>query len=209
MIYYPICFNTENKKTLVVGGGKAALLKLNSLLSTSAEITVISKDFSFDTSELKKEYKNLNFIKENFEINKIKTEYDMAFICTDNAKLNTEIREFFKHKKTIVMLADNKKESDFITSAIIQKENITISVNTQGKSPTAAKLILIEIEKLITEDFTEKINLICQIRELLLKEKEVNSNINIKDIMDSLKLKSNTELIGIINDIKDKRYTGD
>lgn len=209
MIYYPICFNTENKKILVVGGGKAALLKLNSLLSTSAEITVISKDFSFDTSELKKEYKNLNFIKENFEINKIKTEYDMAFICTDNAKLNTEIREFFKHKKTIVMLADNKKESDFITSAIIQKENITISVNTQGKSPTAAKLILIEIEKLITEDFTEKINLICQIRELLLKEKEVNSNINIKDIMDSLKLKSNTELIGIINDIKDKRYTGD
>lgn len=205
MIYYPICFNTENKKILVVGGGKAALLKLKSLLNIVAEITVISKDFSFDTSEFKKEYKNLNFIKENFEINKIKTEYDMAFICTDNEKLNTEIREFFKHKKTIVMLADNKKESDFITSAIIQKENITISVNTQGKSPTASKLILNEIEKLLTEDFTEKINLICKIRELLLKEKEVNSNINIKDIMDSLKLKSNRELMDIINDIKDKR----
>jgi siroheme synthase-like protein len=209
MIYYPICFNTENKKILVVGGGKAALLKINSLLNTSAEITVISKDFSFDTSEFKKEYKNLNFIKDNFEINKIKTEYDMAFICTDNTKLNTEIREFFKHKKTIVMSADNKKESDFITSAIIQKENITISVNTQGKSPTAAKLILNEIEKLLTEDFTEKINLVCKIRELLLKEKEVNSNINIKDIMDSLNLKSNRELMVIINDIKDKRYTGD
>ncbi|MDF2677911.1 MAG: siroheme synthase [Bacillota bacterium] len=209
MIYYPICFNTENKKILVVGGGKAALLKINSLLNTSAEITVISKDFSFDTSEFKKEYKNLNFIKDNFEINKIKTEYDMAFICTDNTKLNTEIREFFKHKKTIVMSADNKKESDFITSAIIQKENITISVNTQGKSPTAAKLILNEIEKLLTEDFTEKINLVCKIRELLLKEKEVNSNINIKDIMDSLNLKSNRELMDIINDIKDKRYTGD
>lgn len=209
MKYYPICFNTENKKILVIGGGNAALLKLKSILNTSAQITVIAQDISEEIKELKSLYKNLILIEDNFHINKINTQYHMAFICTNNSKLNIEICEYFKDKKTIVMIADNKEKSDFITSAILQKENITVSVNTQGKSPTASKLVLNEVEKLLTKDFTEKINFICQIRELLIKEKNNDSNINLKQKMDNVILKSNAELAELINEIMDNRNTGD
>ena len=41
-IYYPAFLNLENKKTVVVGGGKIAERKILGLLDARAEVTVVS-----------------------------------------------------------------------------------------------------------------------------------------------------------------------
>ena len=46
VVYYPVFLNLENKKTVVIGGGKVAERKILSLLKAKADITVISPDIT-------------------------------------------------------------------------------------------------------------------------------------------------------------------
>ena len=46
VVYYPVFLNLENKKAVVIGGGKVAERKILSLLKAKAAITVISPDIT-------------------------------------------------------------------------------------------------------------------------------------------------------------------
>lgn len=179
MRYYPVAVDTKDKKILVVGGGRAAFLKLKGLVNSCAVTTVISKEFCKDILYLKEsdnqrlKLERRTIVKEKIDFSH---DYSMAFICTDDKELNHELYEYFKNKKTLVMMADNTECSDFINSAVLERDNITIAFNTQGRSPTAAKLLLKETEKILTDELIERIDLICKIREKLKSQKYLDSS---------------------------------
>jgi precorrin-2 dehydrogenase/sirohydrochlorin ferrochelatase len=103
-------------------------------------------------------------------------------------------------------MTNNKEESDFITMSVMEKENITVSVSTEGRSPTASKLLLREVGKVLNNEFIEKINLLCEVRQLLIEEKSYNCNKeNISEIIESLILYSNEDLAKKLNLMKEIR----
>lgn len=190
MRYYPIAVDTKGKNILVAGGGRAAYLKLKSLVSTCALTTVISDGFCKEISELKKLYgeklilckRKIN--KENIDLS---VEYSLIFVCTDDSDLNEQLCKYYRMKNVPVMRADNREDSDFITSAVLERENITIAFNTEGRSPTAAKLMLKETEKILTGEFLRKIELLCLIRVKLSGGKQSAADADgIRSIMDGL-----------------------
>ncbi len=209
MRYYPIAFDTKDKNILVVGGGRAAYLKLKKLVNTCAITTVESKEICKDIINLQKS-NNEKLILKLRTIDKDKLEfsdeYSMVFICTDDKALNNELYKYFRYKKILAMMSDNIEGSDFISSAVLEKGNITISFNTEGRSPTAAKLLLKETEKILTDEFIEKIDLICKIREELKSQKYTDSNKNdLSSMMESIALYTNEDLektLRILNEIK-------
>lgn len=201
MRYYPIAVDTKDKNMLVVGGGRAAYIKLKNLIKTCAIITVVSKEFCTDLLNLKKinnerlflEKKTL--IKDRVDNIDLSDKYNMVFICTDDRELNKNLYKYFKSKNILAMMCDDRENSDFINSAVLEKKNITIAFNTEGKSPTATKLLLTETEKILTDKFIEKIDLICKIREKLIKDKYKNlDEKDFKVTMESISLLSNEEL---------------
>lgn len=202
MRYYPISIDTKDKSILVVGGGRASYLKLKNLVNTYALVTVVAREFCEEILNLLKLHRDRLILKtRTINVDNIDfiDEYNMAFICTDNKALNNELCKYFKHKKILVMMADNKENSDFITSSVLEKENITIAINTEGRSPTASKLLLNETEKILTDELLKKLDLLCKIREKLIniKNKNKNTNTNKKNIgpiMDGLALYDNKEL---------------
>ncbi|MBP1926163.1 siroheme synthase-like protein [Sedimentibacter acidaminivorans] len=199
MRYYPLAIDSKDKKILVVGGGRAANLKLKQLVKTLASITVVSKQFSNEVIELKKVFGDKIILESRtIDINNINIDvnYTIVFICTENKELNLKIFKYYNDNKVMAMMTNNKEASDFITMATMEKENITVSVSTGGRSPSASKILLNEVEKTLNTEFIEKINLLCEIRELLVKEKSYNYNKeNISDIIESLILYSNEDLL--------------
>lgn len=211
MRYYPVGIDTKDKKILVIGGGRAAYLKIKQLVYTLASVTVISKQFSKEVIELQKVFsKNLILQTKIIEINNIDidTEYNLVFICTESKELNLEIYKYFNDRNILSMMSDDRENSDFITMATMEKENTTVSVSTEGRSPTASKLMLSEIEKILNDEFMEKINLLCEIRELLINEKN-KSKENISSIMESLISYDNKDLKTKINIMKEINNLGD
>lgn len=208
MRYYPIAIDTKDKDILVLGGGRAAYLKLKKLVNTYAIITVISKEFCQDIINLQKS-NNEKLVLRIKTIDKEKLdfsdEYSVVFICTDDKDLNNELYKYFKHKKVLAMMSDNREGSDFISSAVLEKENITIAFNTEGRSPTAAKLLLKETEKILTDELIEKIDLICKIREKLKSQKYDANKEDLHYMMESIALCTNKELeetLRILDEIK-------
>lgn len=213
MRYYPLGIDTKNKNVLVVGGGRAAYLKIKQLVNTWANITVISKQFCNEIINLQKTYsEKLILQSKNIDIENIDIEkkYNIVFICTESKELNMGIYNYFYDGEALVMMSNNKENSDFITMSVMEKENITLSVGTEGRSPTASKLVLNEVEKILNQEFIEKISLLCEIRELLINEKNKNSNVeNISSIMDCLTLYSNNDLMCKVKMLKEIKCTGE
>ncbi len=179
MRYFPISVDTKDKKILVAGGGRAAFLKLKSLIFTMASIDVVSASFSDEVLKLSNNYPNKLFLK-TMTINPnsidFEDDYIIVFACTDNKEVNKKLRLYFKHKKVQVLTSDDRENSDFITSSLLHRGNITIAVNTEGRSPTASKMIIKEAEKILTEELIKKVDLLSSIRQLLLKDKDKSTN---------------------------------
>lgn len=209
MRYFPISIDTKDKKILVVGGGRAAFLKLKSLVCTMASIEAVSAEFCDDILNLQKDYLNKLFLKTmtiSADIIDFEDDYSIAFICTDNKELNEKLRMHFKLKNVLVMAADDRENSDFITSSVLERENITIAVNTEGRSPTASKMILKEAEKVLTEELIKKVDLLSLIRQMLIEEKNKSNDENlIGPVMEKLSQLSCGDLEKKLKELNDIR----
>ncbi len=157
-MYFPMLYNLENKKILIVGGGNIALHKLKILSKFKADITVLSSEIKFDYDKV---------ILKDFEQNDV-DDYDIVIGATNDEYVNTAIYLSCKERKIPVNIVDDKDKSDFIFPAMIVKENLVVSVSTMGASPTASAKIRDEIEENLPLDIEEKIEKLSQYRKKLI-----------------------------------------
>ncbi len=157
-MYFPMLYDLENKKILIVGGGKVALHKLKILSKFNADITVLASEIKFDFSKV---------ILKDFEENDVEN-YDIVIGATNDEKVNTQIFSACKKRKIPVNIVDDKDKSDFIFPAMTVKENLVIAVSTMGASPTAASKIRDEIEENLPTDIEEKIERLSAYRQSLI-----------------------------------------
>ncbi len=146
----PFLFSTENKKILIIGGGKVAERKLTVLLDFFDSITLIAPKITNKIKELHLQNKIMLY-KKNFNEKFITENYDYVFIATDNGKLNNKVALICKKLKIPTNIADNPDFSDFHMPAIISDvaNEYIISISTHGKNPAKAKKIKEKIMKFI------------------------------------------------------------
>lgn len=133
--YLPINLDVENKKCIIIGGGRVAERKVNSLLMYKAKVTVVSPEI---TRDLK--IKKIEWIKDVYS----KKYLDKAFLAiaaTNDSAVNTRVFNDCKNKGILINVVDNAKKSNFISPAVLRKSNLVVSVSTDGKSPRIAKKV--------------------------------------------------------------------
>ncbi len=157
-MYFPMLYNLENKKILLVGGGNIALHKLKILLKFNADITVLTSEINFDFDKV---------ILKDFEENDVEN-YDIVIGATDDEKVNAQIYSACKKRKIPVNIVDDKDKSDFIFPAMTVKKNLVVAVSTMGASPTASAKIRDEIEENLPIDIEEKIERLSEYRQSLI-----------------------------------------
>lgn len=159
-MYFPMLYNLENKKILIVGGGKVAFHKLKILSKFNADITVLASEINFDFDKV---------ILKDFEENDVEN-YDIVIGATNDEKVNVQIYSACKKRKIPVNIVDDKDKSDFIFPAMTVKKNLIVAVSTMGASPTAASKIRDGIEKNLPNDIEEKIEKISLYRQELINQ---------------------------------------
>ncbi|MBA4452880.1 MAG: bifunctional precorrin-2 dehydrogenase/sirohydrochlorin ferrochelatase [Nitrosopumilaceae archaeon] len=194
--------NLQNKKVVVVGGGKESLKRINSLLNQKCQITVISEKVSKSIENLSKK-KLIKLKKQRIEnIDFLTTEKPHLVITTTNdEKLNQKIINKAKKNKIIAYSSDSPETSDFSNPAIVDFEKIIqIAIFTGGKSPIMSKKIKGQIEKILEKTITKED--IAQI-----KIQQIARNL-IKDKIDS-QARRKSFLNSIISDKKIKQLIKD
>jgi len=135
--------NIQNKTVIVIGGGREAQKRINSLLKQDCKITVISDSINTEIAKLSKA-KKIKFEKQKIKdvrfISKFKP--DLIITTTNDKKMNQNIINAAKKKKIITYSSDNPEDSDFSNPAIIDLEStIQIAIFTGGQSPIMSKKI--------------------------------------------------------------------
>jgi len=191
--YYPIMLNIENKKCLIVGGGDIAYRKILELMDYGACIIVVSPNINEDIKVFV-DNKSINYIHDRYDKVYIENAYIVVASTNDN-KVNNDIFRDCSEKGILVNVVDDPKNCSFIVPSKIRRGDLTISISTNGKSPTLSKSIRKELEKKYDEDYEMYLNILGDMRQEVMKKvkdyskrKEIMNTIIKGDYLTKLKL---------------------
>ena len=185
---FPVFLKLEELDVLLVGGGNVGLEKLSAMLNNSPDtkVTMVADMFREELLEYVKGYPNVTLIKRKFEFNELKDRH-LVILSTDNPELHASIKRVTSERHILCNVADTPNLCDFYLGSIVQKGDLKIGISTNGKSPTMAKRMreflddiipeniqqllenLREIRKSIKGDFQEKIRIMNEVTEGMVK----------------------------------------
>ena len=162
MKFYPINLNVENKKCVVVGGGKIALEKILGLIEAGAKIEVIAPKFCEEVEELAAQ-KKINLIREKYSAEKI-SDGIILIAATNDFKLNQKILSDGREKNFLVNIVDSF-DGDFTVPSRIRRGDFLLAISTGGKSPGFSRFVRQMLEKDFDENFAEGVKIISKYRQ--------------------------------------------
>jgi precorrin-2 dehydrogenase/sirohydrochlorin ferrochelatase len=163
-----IMLHLQNKNVLVVGGGTIGLRKAITVAKEGAKVVCVSTEFceAFD-----KETANYPMIfpkKKAFEPSDL-CDMDLVIAATDNEALNQDIHELCQRQHIWCLTTDRNSGSDISFMATKRKENLTIAVSTDGKSPGFAKTYVEQLSETIQDADIEKLRMAIKKRKETFK----------------------------------------
>jgi siroheme synthase-like protein len=123
----------KDRKCLVVGGGKVALRKVETLLDYDTEITVIAPEFE-DKLQYYGEKGRIKVEKREYRSPEASL-YGLVVSCIDEKKLNRKVYDDCRAAGVPVNVADEPSLCDFIFPAVVRRGCLTASISTDGKAP--------------------------------------------------------------------------
>lgn len=129
--YFPMFFNIEGKKVLIVGAGNIALRRVETLLSFGACLTVAAPDQKEQIGRYAEEGKLL-LLEQGYTPDMIRQEFFMVIAATDSSQLNREICLEGKRKGILVNNASDKSQCDFYFPAIVRQGDVIAGVCAGG-----------------------------------------------------------------------------
>ena len=108
----------------------------------------------------------------------------LVFAATSDPELNKDIALLCKQKKCLCNVCSNMHKSHFILPALLQQNQISVAVSTQGASPSLAQQIRNDLYDFFLPQYQTQVGILNKLRPLIL-ELGLPSNTN-KNIFKTL-----------------------
>ena len=130
--FFPVSIDINNKNILVIGAGKIALRKVETLLNYNCNIIVITKDILEEKFlELEKNNKIKILKNQEFE-EKFLENIFLVVVATDNEVLNKNISQLCMNKNILVNNITSKDDMNVRFMSIYEKDDIQIAISANG-----------------------------------------------------------------------------
>ena len=138
--FFPVSINLNNKNILVIGAGKIALRKVETLMSYNCNILVITKDILEEKFlELEKSNKIKILKNQEFE-EKFLQDIFLVIAATDNEVLNKNISQLCINKNILVNNITSKDDMNVRFASIYEKDDIQIAISASGNPKKAIEI---------------------------------------------------------------------
>ena len=138
--FFPVSIDINNKNILVIGAGKIALRKVETLLNYNCNIIVITKDILEEKFlELEKNNKIKILKNQEFE-EKFLENIFLVVVATDNETLNKKISQLCMSKNILVNNVTSKDDMNVRFASIYEKDNIQIAISANGNPKKAVEI---------------------------------------------------------------------
>ena len=138
--FFPVSIDLNNKNILVIGAGKIALRKVETLLNYNCNITIITKDI-LEKKILELEKNNKIKILKNQEFKeKFLQDFFLVVVATDNEVLNKNISQLCISKNILVNNITSKDDMNVRFASIYEKDDVQIAISANGNPKKAIEI---------------------------------------------------------------------
>jgi precorrin-2 dehydrogenase/sirohydrochlorin ferrochelatase len=166
--YYPILLELKGKRVLVVGGGRVAQRKIETLLEHGALVNVVAKELNSPIASLA-EKGLIHYAGQDFS----ESHLDKIFLviaATSDVSLNRHVSEKAQQKGLLVNAVDQPSECNFIVPSVLRRGDLVVAVSTCGKSPAFARKVREGLEEYFGDEYESFLTLMGNLRELVLSQ---------------------------------------
>ena len=151
-MWFPLFINLENKKVLVIGGGKVATKKIEKILEYGANITVVTENV-VEEKLLKLENvkieNNQKIENDKAKIEKLVKGYFLVIAATDDEELNENIANVCDSNGMLINNVSSKVKMNAMFGGIVKNSEFQIAISTSGKSCKRSRAMKSEIQKVL------------------------------------------------------------
>ncbi len=167
MRYYPVFLNLKAKLCVVIGGGKVAERKVNSLLEAGAIVKVISPELTPVLKELAETGK-IFWEKREYKKGDIEGAW-LVISATNNPSVQKSVYTEAEEKKIFCNVVDVPELCSFIVPSVVKRGDLQIAISTSGASPAVARRLREQLEELFGKEYEIYLKLLKNLREQILK----------------------------------------
>ncbi len=156
MNYFPIFLDARKQQVLVIGGGNVAARKIELLLKTPAQITVLSLGVNDTVQRLIKKH-DLRFIDSAYQA-KYLVNKTLIIAATNDALANARIANDANKLGLLINVVDSPALCNYITPAIIDRSPMLVAISSEGSAPILLQMLRNQIETSLPAGYGELAN---------------------------------------------------
>src|SRR5690348_12856629 len=147
MDHLPVFLQLRGRPAVVVGGGQVAARKIDLLLRSGAQVTVIAPEL---LEELRKPAARglFRYIPAPFDDSHL-NEAELAVAATNLRDVNIAVSTSARKRRIPVNVVDDPDLSTFIFPAIIDRSPIVVAVSSGGQAPVLTRRLREQLEALL------------------------------------------------------------
>lgn len=138
--FFPVSIDINNKNILVIGAGKIALRKVETLLNYNCNITVITKDILEEKFFDLEEDNKIKILKNQEFEEKFLQDIFLVIAATNNEVLNKNISQLCMNKNILVNNITSKNDMNVRFASIYEKDDIQIAISANGNPKKAVEI---------------------------------------------------------------------
>lgn len=189
---YPIMLNIEQKRVLIVGGGKVATQKINRLLEQKADVAVVSPTLT----DILHNYAlngQIQWINRTFKQEDTKDAF-LVIAATNNRSVNDLVKKSCSEGQ-LINVVDAPETSDFYNMAVVERGELKVAISTEGASPTLARKIKQDLIEVFDDGYEDYLRFLLEARKKIKEtiRDEERKNYLLNEIMYDIYRKNEVE----------------
>ena len=145
MALFPMFLKLAGRKCVVIGAGRIAEDKINSLLNAEAAVTVIAPSVSIAVRQIAS-LGGVTLIEREFVAEDLSGAF-LVIAATSKSEVNRAVYEEAQRCGVLCNAVDDPENCDFFFPAVAQRGALQIAISTAGESPALAQRLRGEIEE--------------------------------------------------------------
>jgi uroporphyrin-III C-methyltransferase/precorrin-2 dehydrogenase/sirohydrochlorin ferrochelatase len=151
MKYFPIFLDANYISAMIIGGGEVASRKIELLLKSTINITIMSKDVCAGVERLINLHQ-LTWLKHNYQTGHF-SQINIVIAATDDNLINEAVAEESRSLNILTNVVDQPDLCTYITPAIIDRSPMIIALSSSGSAPILVRMLREQIEKTLPQGY--------------------------------------------------------
>jgi precorrin-2 dehydrogenase/sirohydrochlorin ferrochelatase len=162
---YPIALVLDGKRVLLVGGGEIAEGKLDALLRSGADLTVVSPEVRPRFAELAATGQ-LTLHRRAYQDDDLAGAF-LVIAATDDRPTNAAVVTAARAGRILAQAVDDIPYCDFFAVAIVRRGDLQLGISTNGRSPAFARWLRERLDADLPLEYGDLLDVLGEVRDTI------------------------------------------